>query len=201
MPEHFEIARETDPLYPQSCAYHEAGHTVVAAALGLRLSRHGIHLCSDGNAISYYEYRKPRRFSSAPSELKREDTIICSYAGLIAQRKFHPRCSGCGATDDENTADLLLVELAEEDPNPLGFLTSTLQIELWKKAEELVDLHWPAIEAVGRELWENKPVDADLDDPAPGWSECGSQRRISGVRIIEILRSFDFHTMLWDAKP
>jgi hypothetical protein len=62
MPEPFEIARETDRLYPQSCAYHEARHTVVAAALGLRLSRHGIHLCSDGNAISYYEYRETSTF-------------------------------------------------------------------------------------------------------------------------------------------
>jgi len=39
-----------------------------------------------------------------------------------------------------------------------------------------------------------------LDDPAPGWSECGSERRISGAQIIEILRSFDLHTVLWDAK-
>jgi hypothetical protein len=34
------------------------GHAVVAVVLGLRLSRHGVHLRSDGSAITYYEQQK-----------------------------------------------------------------------------------------------------------------------------------------------
>lgn len=170
MSELLEIAREDDPLYPESCAYHEPGHAVVAAAQGLRLSRHGIHLAADGNGIAYYEHRRPGTIAPSLSHLTPEATIICSYAGLIAQRKFHPRCSGCGATDDENTADLLLAELEKEDPNPFGFLSSTARIELWQEARELVyrPRHWRAIQAIGRELWNSKLVELDLSDPAPG---------------------------------
>jgi hypothetical protein len=199
-----EIPRKDDPRYPKSVACHEAGHAVVAAAQGLRLSRHGIHLAADGNGIAYYEHREPGPIAPAPalSHLKREPTIVCCYAGLIAQRKFHRRCSGCAAVDDENTADLLLAELVKEDLNPFGFLTSTAQIELGKIAKELVDPHWPAIEAIAREFWETKPVEPALDDPAPGWPTSGLERRISGARIIEILRPFaDLHPSLWDAKP
>ncbi len=41
-----------DPRYPESGAYHEAGHIVVAAAQGMLLSIHGVHVDRDGKGIS-----------------------------------------------------------------------------------------------------------------------------------------------------
>ena len=109
-----EIARENDRLYPESCAYHEAGHAVVAAALGLRLRSRGIHLAPHGNGITYYEFRNPRRFSNAGSHISREDTIIATLAGVIAQKTFHARCSTAGANDDRNIVDLLVQEVKQD---------------------------------------------------------------------------------------
>jgi hypothetical protein len=40
--------------YVDSCAYHEAGHTVVAVALGMPLRDRGVHIDTMGNGISYY---------------------------------------------------------------------------------------------------------------------------------------------------
>jgi len=39
-----------DPRYPESSAYHEAGHIVIAAAQSMRLSRHGIRVDSEGGS-------------------------------------------------------------------------------------------------------------------------------------------------------
>jgi hypothetical protein len=188
----------SDPRYPESSAYHEAGHIVIAAAQGMRLSRHGVHLDADGRGFAYYEYRKPRRSSDAPSEIKREHTIIATLAGLIAQQKFYPECSTLGASDDTNLVDLLLSEILEDEP--LGGAFSTAQIDLKQEADKLVRKFWPAIEAVAVTLWETPETPRDSDEPEPTWSVLPLEKRINGARLVEILRSFGIHTSIWDAK-
>jgi hypothetical protein len=86
----------------------------------------------------------------------------------MARQRFHPCCSGAGATEDADTADLLLAEFAEQDP--FGFLTSTAQMDLRARARELVGLHCRTIEAIARELCKSQPVELDLSDPVAGWS-------------------------------
>jgi hypothetical protein len=187
-----------DPRYPESSAYHEAGHIVIAAAQGLRLSRHGVHLDADGRGISYYEYRKPRRFWSAPSEIKREHTIIATLAGLVAQQKFYPDCSTLGASDDTELVDLLLSEIAEVEP--LEGALSTAQIDLKQAADDLVERFWPAIESVAVTLWETPDTLRDFDDPESSWSALSREKRLSGARLVEILSTFGIHASIWDSK-
>jgi len=142
----------SDPRYPESAAYHEGGHVVVAAAQGMRLSRHGIHLDSDGRGISYYEYRKPKRWANITPEVTREHTIISTVAGLIAQRKFYPECSILGASEDNNLVDELLNEINEGD-DIIGYRSLKAQLELRQESEKFVNEFWSAIEAVARALW------------------------------------------------
>jgi hypothetical protein len=60
--------------YVDSCAYHEAGHTVVAVALEMPLRNRGVHIDTMGNGISYYWFRTmatlatPLRTSPSGSE-------------------------------------------------------------------------------------------------------------------------------------
>jgi hypothetical protein len=188
----------SDPLYPKSGAYHEAGHIVTAAVQGLRLSRHGIHVDSDGRGISYYEYRKPKQFSNHPSQVSREHTIIAIHAGLLAQQKFHPRCSVCGASDDQNLVDMLIKELDDEDPI-IGLASFRAQVELPNEAHRLVELHWPAIEAVAEALWGNPEIERTVE-PETTWSNLPVEKRLNGSRIVEILEPFDIHASVWDAE-
>jgi len=187
----------TDPRYPESAACHEAGHVVVAAAQGLRLSRHGIHLDADGRGISYYQYRKPKRFSAQPSEISREHTIIATLAGLIAQQKFYPDCSVCGASDDQSFIDMLTKEIEEED-DFIGTAVLRAQLDLPREATRLVELHWLAIDAVARALWDSPITPRNFHEPEPQWSESKMEKWLPGARIVEILRRFGIEASIWD---
>src|SRR5882762_11573916 len=182
----------SDPRYPESAAYHEAGHVVVAAAQGMRLSRHGVHLDSEGRGISYYEYRKPKRWAEGASEVKREHTIISTLAGLIAQQKFYAECSILGASEDNNLVDELLKEISEDD-DFIGYASLKAQLELRRESEKLVDEFWPAIEAVARALWGTPETPRDFNEPEPGWSQLRVEKRLNGARLVEILKPFGIH--------
>jgi hypothetical protein len=190
----------SDPGYPESAAYHEAGHVVVAAAQHMRLSRHGIHLDAEGRGISYYEYRKPKRWADITPEVTREHTIISTLAGLIAQQKFYPECSVLGASDDNNLVDEMLREVHEGE-GVIGFACSTAEVELRLESEKLVHEHWPAIEAVARTLWETPETPRDFNEPDPGWSQLRMEKRLDGMRLLEILTKFGIQASIWDAKP
>lgn len=191
----------SDPNYPESCAYHEGGHVVVAAAQGMQLSRHGIHLDAYGRGIAYYKYRKPKRFWDAPQDVEREPTIVATLAGLIAQQKFYPGCSTFGASDDTNLVDMLLKEIEDEN-GMLGFVESTrVQIDCRQKAERLVDDFWPAIEEIARTLWQTPETPRTFDDPDPSWSTLWLERRLDGFHLIKTLASHGIHTSIWDGKP
>src|ERR1700704_1087485 len=186
-----------DSIYRESVAYHEAGHIVVAAAQGLRLSRRGIHLDSDGRGMAYYKYRKTKRFG--PPEINRESTIVATYAGLIAQKEFHPDCSIKGADTDGDSIGELLREMDAEDDSPFLHLASdAAKVELEKESERLLKIHWAAIVAVATALLGEPDTIRYSDEPEPYWSLLQYEKMLNGERIIEILKNFDIYASLWD---
>jgi hypothetical protein len=192
-------AMATDPLYPESSAYHEAGHAVVAAAQGMRLSRHGVHVDADGRGMAFYDFRKPLRISTAPSLVTREQTIIATHAGLIAQQKFHPGCSVLGASDDNCLVDELLKEI-EAEGDFIGSEYLRAQLDLPVAAKNLVHNHWSAIEAVAQELWGQPYAKRDEDEPWRGWSDHPLDRRLTGMRVREILEPLGVKAEVWDRQ-
>ena len=183
-----------DPRYPESGAYHEAGHIVVAAAQGMLLSIHGVHVDRDGKGISYYDYRKPepvrREFDT-----KGEHTIISLFAGLIAQQKFHASCSAAGASEDNDWVERLLPQMYLGGPSVAAMRTSEVKLnkarqKLRQEASQLVNEHWIAVDTLAKALWA-KPLTPRLpDEPEKGWSLLPEEKTIDGAGIIDMLKEF-----------
>lgn len=181
-------------FYVQSVAYHEAGHIVVAAVLGLRISRHGISCDGEGGGMSYYEFRKPKSWTAEPSEIGIRETIVATLAGFIAQRKFYPECSPNGASDDENLVDALLKELLQDDFIGLDVLSRT---QLEEEATTLVDRHWVPITALASSLL-TKQLTTREAEPNPTWSASATARKLHGAEIASILSNFGLLVRLSD---
>jgi hypothetical protein len=195
-----QLNARSDPKYPESVAYHEAGHIVVAAVQGIRISRHGVRVDDSGLGISYYETRRPKRISTVPCVVTREQTIIAAKAGLMAQQKFYPDCSIEGAWDDDVTIYELLEEIRSEEESFLEIEYMRAQTGTHEEAQRLVELRWPAIELLGRSLWSQDETPFTHDQPNPGWTKKAKERRLSGQRIAEIL-SPGINVVVWDARP
>ena|ERR1700676_4329686 len=177
---------------PLECgAYHEAGHTVVAAAQGMSLSIHGVHVDRDGKGISYYDCRKPEPVRCGLDN-KGEHTIISLFAGLIAQQKFCANCPTTAASEDDHWVDRLLPQMYLGGASVSERKTSELKmgearLKLREQASQLVDKHWNAINTLAKELLA-KPFTPRL----PGnWSPLHEERTIDGARIVAILKEFD----------
>src|ERR1017187_68943 len=100
---------EIDERYVESAAYHEAGHVVVAAVLGLSLRPEGIRINRFGGGHASYCCKKPDGSRDVGAEVQREQTIVATMAGYIAQSKFyidgcHHQCPPAGGCDDTNQA-------------------------------------------------------------------------------------------------
>ncbi len=183
----------TEPRYAESAAYHESGHAVVAAALGMRLRRDGIHVDPDGQGISFYEYWYSDSRPGVGSEVKKENAIISFFAGLIAQEKFYLDGSKLGADDD----DALIKQFLEEmklDPRALSATREKLRSE----SVRLVEVHWAAIKELARVLLTKPFEDRDRAlEPYCGWSQARKEKRIGGEEIVAILQQFGICTAIF----
>jgi len=183
-----------DPRYPECGAYHEAGHTVVAAAQGMSLSIHGVHVDRDGKGISYYDYRKPepvrREFDK-----KGEHTIISLFAGLIAQQKFYANCSTAGSSEDNDWIERLLPQMYLGGPSVAEMKTSEVKLnearqKLRAEASQLVNEHWIAIDTLAKALWAKPLMPRLPGEPEKCWSLLPEEKTIDGAGIVAILKEF-----------
>ena len=183
----------SDPLYPESCAYHEAGHIVVAALLGLSIHPSGIHLDETGRGRSFYDYREPDNLPGVDAKGRHSVTSI--FAGLIAQRKFHPTCSSASAAGDEVMIRELLDEMYWNEPES----RNEAEHELRDEAGRLIRTHWSAIEVIARELWGGKYT-ARRWEPDKSWTSATLEKRVTGHRVQEILNGFGVQTSVMDVS-
>jgi hypothetical protein len=184
----------SDPLYPKSGAYHEAGHIVVAAAQGMLLSIHGVHVDRDGKGISFYDCRKPepvrREFDK-----KGEHTIISLFAGLIAQQTFHTNCSTAGSSEDKDWIERLLAQMYLGGTSVAEMKMSEVRLNetrqrLREEARQLVNDHWTAIDTLAKALWEQPSTPRLPDEPEKLWSPLREEKTIDGAGIAAILKKF-----------
>ncbi len=183
-----------DPRYPECSAYHEAGHTVVAATLGMSLSIYGVHVDGAGRGISYYDFRTPDA-DHCGFDKKGEHTITSLFAGLIAQQKFRADCPTTAASKDNDWIDSLLPQMYLGGTSAAEMRTSEIKLNearqrLQEEARQLVDKHWNAIDALAKALWA-KPFTPRLPgEPEIRWSSQSEERTIDGAGIVAILKPF-----------
>src|SRR5205823_6180604 len=98
--------------YFKSAAFHEAGHSVIAAVLRMPLREGGLRVDSKGSGLAQIWRRSPGDSHNLPADVKeRECSIVMLYAGLVAQQLFFPGSPPSDAAHDELVTNQLLSEM------------------------------------------------------------------------------------------
>lgn len=124
-------------------AYHEAGHAVIALALGRRVQR--VSILPGRGWLGRCEFQKGRL---RPSEDWLEREILISLAGAAAEARHTGAYAWDGAIADLRTVRRLAVQRASERQ------AERLERRLLAKVEHLLDQagHWQAVELIAVEL-------------------------------------------------
>src|SRR5262245_8326028 len=132
-----------DPPYDTATAYHEAGHAVVALALG-RLVQH-ISILPRRERLGHCEHRKAR-LGSPTDPLESEGLI--ALGGIVPEARFTGTCAWNMATTDLRYVHDLVVQR-------VGLRRAErLERRLLAKAEHLLaqEERWRAVELIAAAL-------------------------------------------------
>ena len=124
-------------------AYHEAGHAVVALALGRPVHRVTVRPTTD--RLGQCEFKKGRH---QPTDDWVEDEILIALAGMAAEAKATGVYERGGAARDLRFARSLMLQRASERS------LERFERRMLGKVEHLLgdDGHWRAVEAIAAEL-------------------------------------------------
>ena len=133
---------ETKPEYDPETAYHEAGHAVVALALGRPV--HRVSVLPNRDRLGQCEFGKGR---FRPSEDWVEREVMISLGGLAAEARHTGNYGWVEAERDLRHVRRLLSETSER-------AAARLEKRLLAKVEHLLadDDHWRAVELIAAEL-------------------------------------------------
>jgi hypothetical protein len=126
-------------------AYHEAGHAVVTVALGFRLVSVEV---SDDKGFSDHEPLPSPSFEKA----------VIRAAGRYAQMIWNPEANGVGCDDDDHA---LNSEVSMLEPVH-GRDRDSIRGDAWQRSRQIVEDHWPAVEAFARLLLEQRTIQGDV---------------------------------------
>ena len=127
----------------QATAYHEAGHAVVALALGRPV--HQVSILPNSVRLGACEFRKGA--SRTPDDwLERE--ILIAFGGIAAEARHTGHYAWDGAARDQQYVRRLAVQRAGERQ------AERLERRLLAKAEHLLaqEGHWRAVELIAADL-------------------------------------------------
>jgi hypothetical protein len=147
-----ETLAGNEPNWLESVAFHEAGHVCVAHFLGLEVSFASIE--EKGGVPGRARYAA----SSGRKSLNDFVQVMAALAGPISEARFqgHPWSMIGSRTGDHRTARLHSVAMAERLSIPGDPMRPALPQDLeWLAAKAvmcLVEMNWPAIQAVARDL-------------------------------------------------
>jgi len=195
---------DIDEKYINSTAYHEAGHTVIAAAQEMPIRNFGVRMDSLGCGKAFYWRRVPdgSRNNVGP-DVERERTIISTSAGYIAQKRFY----GDSLSDDVHkymefsaqSDTALVIELLQEMYSGNNAAWFQARKSLYEHSVQLVDSHWKAIETLAKLLlsrnWEPRQTRIDVDGK---WSVDDKERWLHGIEVVEVLKPFGIKAFIID---
>jgi hypothetical protein len=173
---HPGIPEDVDVKAVERTAHHEAGHMVVAAALGLKLRPQGLRVDPRGWGLACY-CKQPDG-----SDLTRERIIVATFAGFIAQKRFYPDSIWCRDTD-WSEAHALLHERANK---------SVTRDDLLSRSERLVRQHWPAIEALAAAVLAKDWVTQERFESGARWSHeaTTTEKRMACEEVVDLLGEY-----------
>ena len=157
-----ELSRSDPRLW--RTAYHEAGHAVVSALLGILRNESVINIVPDGKgeygSVSFskeqwtFEGRSPRYIRKV---------ILAHYAGPAVTKKLCPRVNLL-EEGGEYESDMIFAEHLMRFCSPSSCewigdsAFQSFKKRAWKKAVATVELNWPAIEIVAKELLQRQTM-------------------------------------------
>lgn len=175
--------------YVESAAYHEAGHITIAAAQQIPLKERGIRIDQKGSGVSNYKVAKPNGTANAGPDAKREKTIQSTQAGYIAQAKYYlrffDRLPESGSSSDTDGINGLVEEMYS-DRNAC----EDAKAKLFKEAEQLVEQHWQAIEALAQTLLKKEWTSQAPPSGERRWSTQLREKKMDGSEIAAFLQQF-----------
>ena len=132
-----------DKPHDEATAYHEAGHAVVALALGRPVRQ--VSVLADGDFLGTCEFGKG---VFRPSEDWLENEILIALGGLAAEARHTGDYFWDGAGRDRQYVRRLAVQRAGERR------AERLERRLLAKAEHILaqEGHWRAVELIAAEL-------------------------------------------------
>lgn len=131
-------------------AYHEAGHAVIALALGRAIQR--VTIVPNQSYLGACQIQKGR---VKPSHDWLEDEILILFAGMVAEARITGTYCPQGAAQDLRGVRRLASMRADGERQ-----VARLERRLLDKAEYLVqdEVHWTAIELVAGELLKHETI-------------------------------------------
>ena len=132
-----------DPPFDEATAYHEAGHAVVALALGRPI--HRVSVLPDGQFLGLCQFGKG---VFRPSEDWLEREILIALGGIAAEARHTGNYAWDGAARDQQYVRRLAEQRAGERQ------AERLERRMLAKAEHLLaqEGHWRAVELIAAEL-------------------------------------------------
>jgi ATP-dependent Zn protease len=132
-----------EPCCDEATAYHEAGHAVVALALGRDVQR--VSVLPKQEELGRCEFQKGR---VRPSEDWLEREILIALGGIAAEAQHTGNYAWDAAARDQQCVRRLAVQRAGERH------AERLERRLLAKAEHLLNRegHWRAVELIAAEL-------------------------------------------------
>jgi ATP-dependent Zn protease len=132
-----------EPQYDETTAYHEAGHAVVALALGRPVQR--VSVLPDRVHLGLCEFGKG---AFRPTEDWLEREMLIALGGVAAEARHTDNYAWDGAARDLQYVRLLAVQRAGERR------AQKLERRLLAKVEHLLaqEGHWRAVELIATEL-------------------------------------------------
>jgi Peptidase family M41 len=131
-------------------AYHEAGHAVIALALGKAIER--VTILPNQCYLGACQIQKGR---IKPTKDWLEDEMLILLAGMVAEARFTGRlCTQGAAQDLRGVRRLAMMRAAGERQ------IERLERRMLDKTEYMVndDIHWSAIEAIAAELLKKETI-------------------------------------------
>ena len=139
------------PLSPeQITAYHEAGHAVVALALGRAIQR--VSILPNESRLGACEVKKGR---VKPSDDELETAILIFLGGLAAEAKFTGRYGWGGASQDLEQVRSMCLSRAGNEKR-----AEKLAGRMLDKVEHLLhqSVHWSATKRIADELLKSTTI-------------------------------------------